>query len=571
LKKTNARKKIKYGKWQFFQTSHEEQKQIASTFNLHPITAQVLINRGLRDAGSVSNFFNPRLTLLQSPWEIKGMEEATAIIKKNIEEQKKILVFGDYDVDGVTGVSLLFSALKTLGGRVFYYIPHREKEGYGLNKKVIQACHKKNFQLIITVDCGITAIEEIKLARHLGLEVVITDHHRPAPKLPEASAIVNPKTAPDVTPACRELSGVGVVLKLVQALSEKIGAFNWENHLDLVALGTVSDIVPLTGENRILVTEGLKILNSGVRPGIRQLSKFAGLLDLDTYEISYLLGPRLNAAGRLDHARTSIELLLTKEEEKAALLARKLDLLNRERQQICSLVREAATELIEKKPEIKKQNLLILEGEHWHPGVIGIVASQLAEEYAKPVIIIALDGTIGRGSGRSWGDFDIHEIFSGLENLFINFGGHRQAIGFQIERRRLEILKNSLEERTAHLNKDDFLPALQIEAEITLHDARPELVAELSGLAPFGEGNPVPVLAASRLKPIDYRLINNRHLKLSFAAGTNLLEAIGFDMAEDLETVKNSATLDLAFILENNNYGRRGGVQLNLRSLRPAE
>lgn len=558
---------VKYQNWHLTEIPADDKKKLASTLNLNSVTAQVLINRGYQDPVSVSRFFNPRLSLLNSPWLLSGMEKAVELIQKNIQNQKKILIFGDYDVDGTTGVSLLFSCLKNFGADVFYYIPHREKEGYGLNAKVITACKKKGFNLIITVDLGIANIEEARLAHSLGLELIITDHHEPGPELPQAEAIINPKISKSPT-VFKELSGVGVVFKLVQALSEKMGSFDLENALDLVALGTVADIVPLQDENRILVVEGLKILNSFRRPGLRYLSQLAGLDEVNTREISYMLGPRLNAAGRIDHARTSIELLLAEEEKKACLLAKRLDLLNRERQQIGSFVKEAALENLLLKPNLENEKILIIEAEHWHAGVIGIVASQIAESFQVPVIIITFDGKIGRASGRSFGEINLHNLFKGLENLFINFGGHSQAVGFQIERKNLEILKKELRQRASSLAERE-LPVLKIDGIAELNEIDSSLLKELENFAPFGEGNEKPVLACCGLKPIDYQIVGKNHLKLAFAEGNTLVEAIGFEMSSELENIKDSP-VDLAFVLEENTYSRKNAVQLNLKSIRTA-
>lgn len=565
-KKLNA-KKIKYEKWDFVSPPEDDPKKLAALLNLNPVIVQILLNRGLKDPQAVSRFFNPRLSLLTSPWEIAGISTAVKIIEASLKNKEKILIFGDYDVDGITGSSLLFLVLKALGAEVYYYIPHRQKEGYSLNKQVISACGKKGFNLIITVDCGINSLEEVRLARNLGLKVIITDHHKAGEELPEASAIVNPKLEKTERPF-RNLSGVGVVFKLVQALSEKNNCFDLESALDLVALGTVSDIVPLQDENRILVAEGLKILNNGQRPGLRYLSQAAGMKKVDTWEISYLLGPRLNAAGRIDHARTSMELLLTQEEEKASFLATKLNLLNRERQQICAMVLEAV--LAKLSPtETEKDNILIIEGEHWHSGVIGIVASQVAEIYQRPVIIISLEGRYGKGSGRSWAEFNLYQLFKGLEKLFVTFGGHSQALGFKIEQSQIGILKKELQKRAGLLLAQKSQPTLKVETAVALGEIEETFFKDLQRLAPFGEGNREPVLAAFNLNPIDYTVVADRHLKLIFAQGNNLVEAIGFDMADELPLAR-SGPLDLAFVLEEKFFAGRSNLQMNLKSIRQA-
>ncbi len=466
--------------------------EVYSEHTFSPFTQALLASRGI-PPDAVEDFLSPRMEALSSPFLLPGMSRAVDRIVQALRARERILVHGDYDADGVVSTALLVRNLRRLGGDVLSYIPDRFEEGYGLSAEGVEFAKSSGASLIITVDCGITAVEEVELARSYGIDVVITDHHIPQERLPEAVALVNPRLMRDG----EELAGVGVVFKLLDALYTTLGrdkaSLYWD--LDLVALGTVADLMPLVGENRILVHYGLKVLSQTRKAGLKALQEVARLRGktINPWHISFIFGPRLNVAGRLRHARLALELLTTPEGQKALELARLLDQENRRRQSLERKIVEEATRKIETS-SLRDHPVLVVEGEGWHEGVIGIVASRLVERYERPALVIAVEDGWGKGSGRSVPGFHLFQALYAHRHLLEAFGGHRMAAGLRLRRERIPELREAL---VAYVDQElPEPPEPEVEVDFVLPDPAwledPRLPEEFRRMEPFGMGNPYP-------------------------------------------------------------------------------
>ena len=553
-------------KWKLPKENPELSKQLSQKTNISQIASQVLINRGITTSSEVRNFLNPPDYTPKQCSYIPKLKEAAELILKSIKNN--ILIFGDYDVDGITGTALLYEVLTSLGCNVRYYIPHRFNEGYGLNKNVIDLCKNEGIPLIITVDCGINNIEEIKYANENQIDVIITDHHSPPPILPPANVIINPKLNTQNNPGFN-LSGVGVAFKLAEALyflSKK--NINLEGYLDLVALGTISDIVPLLDENRLLTIHGLKRLNQTKRSGLKHLCQIARIKPpYGSREIGFYIGPRLNAAGRLEHASLSIELLLAPSSKEAVDIAQKLNKINSSRQKISKHIKEDVENKIKNEIDLDKDKVIILSSCDWHPGVIGIVASQLSKKYSRPTVLISENEDSCRGSARSISNFNIFKIFQKINENLIDFGGHAEAVGFVIKKNKIQDLKLQLTHLiNKALDENKLSPLINIDTSIKAKDISLNTARELLLFAPYGQKNPQPTLACYDLNILDYTLVGGgQHLKATFTDknGEILLDAIGFNMPSHIKTL-NNGKVALAFSLEVNNYYNYETTQLKL-------
>jgi single-stranded-DNA-specific exonuclease len=566
--------------WVYYPKKPEIQDIICRTFNLSLITSQILINRGINTKEEANIFFNSNLSMLHNPFLMKGMENAVNRIEKAIVNREKIIIYGDFDVDGITATAVVLLFFKAIGADVTYYIPHRIKEGYSLNLKTLENLLKKNPQLFITVDCGISNVKEVDKLKELGIDVIITDHHEIHNRLPNADAILNPLQK-DCSFPFKHLSGVGISFNLIMALRNRLrkkGFFkkkpppNLKDYLDLVTLGTLGDIVPLLDENRIFVKHGLSILTKSNRPGIIALKEIAGLTkeeEVTPNTSLFRLIPRLNATGRLDSASLSLELLITNNYRHALKLARKLDQDNTKRQKLEEKVVKDVRKKLEEDSYLLNQKILVLASSRWHPGVIGIAASRLSEEYCRPTILIALDEEqeIGRGSARSLEGIHIYEILKCCEDLLLYFGGHKYAAGFSIYGHKInefkEKIKKTAEEK---IGMSELEKILYIDGEIDLNEIKPELVEEFERLAPFGPSNPEPTLCSKGIEVIQSRIVGKNHLKLFLKDSYRKLDAIGFNMAElfpsDLQRIK------AAFIPQFNNWQGERNIQLKLRDIK---
>jgi single-stranded-DNA-specific exonuclease len=553
--------------------------EISKELNISPILAKVLMNRGLTSVSEIKPFLTCTADDLHSPFIFYEMTKAVKLVEKNIESQKKILVYGDYDVDGITATTLLYQFLKSQKADVQYYIPDRMKEGYGLNKEAIEWAGREGFSLIITVDCGISSLEETELAKSLGINMIITDHHQPPVHLPEADAIINPTVLESGYPF-PDLAGVGVAWKFAQAIylnsvDQQIEGVILPEYLDLVSLGTIADVVDLTGENRIIVKMGLEAIASTTRPGLQALLDVAGIKGekVDATQVSFLLAPRLNAAGRLSNARIGVRLLSSSDRDYCRDQAKILNMENCRRQTIEKAIFDEAMEMIENNHELQENLVLVLASERWHPGVIGIVASRLVERFYRPVILMTLEGEVAKGSARSIDNFHMYQALEHCKDLLIQFGGHKQAAGLKLTVHNIEAFRLKINEwAQAVLRKEDLIPIIQIDVDKEIDGSEERLAREISRLAPYGQGNPYPVFSFHDLRVKESRVVgaNSAHLKIKFESEGKTLEGIGFNMSGHLAWLNDRDRVDVAGTLEINNWNGCETAQLVLKDIQPA-
>lgn len=553
----------------------EESLALVKTLGVSPILAKILINRGMEEVSEAEKFLFPKLTDLKDPFDIPNIRTAALRVLRARDLKEKVLVFGDYDVDGVTGTAILIHTLKLLGLEVSYYIPHRYGEGYSLSLEAVRKIAESGVKLIITVDCGIASAIEVEEANALGTEVIVTDHHQLPARLPAAFAIVNPKQIVGYHPS-KNLSGAGVAFKFAWALLREAGikdSIFLTSLLDLAGLGTISDVVPLTGENRVLAAVGLRWLNERKRVGLKHLAEAASLYGpLNENHIYFGLGPRLNAAGRLAHASKSVELLLAEDPVLAQQIALELNRINGERQDLGALVKEEVLSQIDQE-YLEQNKLILLWGEGWHPGVIGIVAQQLVELYYRPTVLVGVKDGVGRGSARSIEGLNIYELLDSCRDLFWDFGGHEGAAGFEIPSENISELNRRLRmEADQILQPEDLIGKIKIDAEIPPAYITLNLVKELERLAPFGEGNPEPVFMMRGVSLSDFKQVGSegKHLKLWFKKEGLGFEAIGFGLGKFAEEISFSKNYDLVFNLETSDYNGFEEVQISLIDLREA-
>jgi single-stranded-DNA-specific exonuclease len=526
-------------------------KTLSYELSISPVIAQLLINRGIKTSADAEKFLNPQLKQLLDPLSFPDMPLAVNFIRKAVKNKDRILIFGDYDVDGVTSLALLENTLKALGADVTHYIPHRVNEGYGLSKDICRICREKGIKLLVTADCGTNSAALIKQLRENKIEVIVTDHHESSSSDSRdfASALINPKIK-DCLYKFRDLAGVGVAYKLCQALTGQ----PLQNDLDLVCLGTIADSVPLIGENRVIARQGLKAIASTKRLGLRTLIDSSGIKDkaITPESVSFILGPRINASGRLDTAEISLELLTADDPQEALRLAKVVEGHNRQRQKIESGIMEEAQELINKEVNFKQHQVMVVAKEGWHLGVLGIVASKLADRFYRPAILISVKDGLCRGSGRSIESF---HLFNGLlecESLLDNFGGHSHAIGMVIPQENIEEFRRKINDFARQtLSFQDLIPSISVDMELKLEDLNHEFIEDLEKLAPFGQGNPEPLFYSRnlRLKGAP-RLYSRDTLKFWVTDGNLTYSAIGFGMGGLLESLVNSQGLDLIYRLK---------------------
>jgi single-stranded-DNA-specific exonuclease len=498
---------------------------------VHPLLAQLLYNRGISEPSQAELFLSADKRLEADPFLLPDIHQAVSRTYQALLSGEQIAIYGDFDADGITATALLVQGLSALGGKVIPYIPHRYREGYGLQVATLEKLHKQGISLVITVDTGVTAIAEIQKARKMGMDIIVTDHHLPLASLPPALAVVNHKRN-DSTCQSTELAGVGVAFKFLQALLKGSGHDELLNKLlDLVALGTITDMIPLTGDNRYWVKHGLELINNTERIGLQEMMRCASLKpgNLDTESVSWILGPRLNAAGRLDDAATSYQLLLTQDRREAASLASNLEEKNAKRQRLTSeLLEQARESIISSGTDLP---LLMTGDESYSTGVMGLVAGRLSEEFYRPVILFKFGPETCRGSGRSIPEFNLMEALKDCRDLLSNFGGHTKAAGFSVPTANLtQLQKRLLAIAEAQLTGLDLRPHIDIEAEVPLSVFTDNTFKEIQSLAPFGAGNPLPAFVSRHVEIIDQRQIGNHgeHLGLKLKQGGTVWDAIGF-------------------------------------------
>lgn len=547
---------------------------LADNLGLGSLTARILACRGVTDLPAARAFLASRLADLPDPFLMQGMSKATARLATALEQGEKIAIHGDYDVDGISGTTLLVDVLRQLGAQVEYHIPLRLKDGYGLSAEALQLAASHGVRVAVSVDCGVSAVAEAKLARELGLDLIITDHHQVPEIRPEALAILNPHQSDCAFPA-KELAGVGVAFMLLVGLRKVLrdrGYFQGRKEpdlrlgLDLVALGTIADIAPLQGLNRTLTKLGLQLLNESRRPGVQALREVAGVKEVSCSAVGFRLAPRLNAAGRLEDAALGVQLLLTESVAEAKELAALLDGFNRERQ---TLEQETLRQAVERLEGLSNDlHSIVLADERWHPGVIGIVASRLVERYGRPTVLIALDEGKGKGSGRSIRGFHLYQGLAACAGHLLGFGGHEYAAGLSIEMERVEDFARNFEALAkSRLTADDLQPQLWHDGEVLIEELGEREVVSLEGLAPFGAGNPEPCLVLRGVRVQQLQPVGEGHLRFTARQGGYSLACIAFGLAERAAQLQGE--IDLLGVPGLNEWRNQKTVQLRVKDFRP--
>ncbi|HLQ66040.1 MAG TPA: single-stranded-DNA-specific exonuclease RecJ [Candidatus Limnocylindrales bacterium] len=548
--------------------------ELAAQLGVSDTFARLLANRGFTSAAQVQSFLVPSTDRLLDPSSMRDMDRAVDRVLQALAANEPILVFGDYDVDGITSTSLLTATLAKMGARVSYFIPDRIRDGYGFSERGVEVARKRRIRLVITADCGITATREVAMARDSGIDVIVTDHHEPLGELPQAAAVLNPKRK-DCTYAFKELAGVGVVFKLVQGLAARrpdlLPPEFVFRHLDLVALGTIADVVPLVGENRVFAKIGLERLCHSDKPGIVALKEVAGLRTrrVESGHVAYILAPRINAAGRLGNAESGVRLLLSTDPREAAIIAESLEEDNANRKKIDESTLEDALQLL-KSHGADLPPAIVLWSDRWHPGVLGIVASRLIERFHRPTILIASDGDEGKGSGRSIPGFDVCQALQECREYLLGFGGHSYAAGLTIKTEFLEAFREKLcAVVSARVKPEDFIPKLSIDGPMDLGHLNEELVELLDRLAPFGIGNAEPLFVADDVTlSLPPSVVSRNHLKLTIRQDGRDLDCIGFGMGHLAGAIhSNGGRLSVAFVPTINVWQNRSRLQLKLRDI----
>lgn len=557
-------------------------KNISCTLGIPLIVAELMAERGISNACEAEEFLNADLMDIKSPYLLTDMDKAVQRLIEAVEKGEKIRIYGDYDVDGVTSICILMDVLGKLGAKTDYYIPDRVSEGYGVNPDAVFSAAEDGISLMITVDCGITASSEVELARTLGIDVIITDHHVPDKVIPAAIAVINPKRD-DVNYPFYDLAGVGVAYKLASALLAAIGNTQCslnspEDYLDFVALGTIADVCPLTKENRIFAKRGLERLSRTDNPGLKALIEICGLTDraITAGLVGFVIAPRLNAAGRIHDASLCTELLLTDSSEKAMSIAKLLDDINCKRQEMEMEIFEEALSMVKTVNGRPVDDILVLANKRWHPGIIGIVASRLVKEFNRPSIMVSLAGDEGRGSGRSIPGFNLYKALSECSESLLHFGGHKNAAGIILSHNKIDEFRQSINEIGRRvLKKDDFLPKIICHRELTLNEINLEIAESIAMMAPFGVQNPTPLFLSTGVKLEEYRGIGmgGRHLKLKLSQSGTVHDGIGFNLGHMVSTFYSHRinAVDLVYSIEINEWDGRIQPQLNIKDLRVTE
>ena len=545
--------------------------EVAAQCGVNEFAALVLNARGFDTAEAVTAFLDVR-PQLSDPWLLKDMDKAVERIRQAVENQEKITVFGDYDADGVTATALLYSYLEMLGADVYAYIPSRMTEGYGLSEAVCRRIAENGTTLIVTVDNGIGAIEEARVLKKLGVDLVVTDHHRAGAVLPDCCAVVDPYRADDECPF-KELAGVGVALKLAAAMEDGEYDALLDDYADIVAIGTVADIVPLVCENRLIVLAGLAAMNNRTRCGIEALRKVAGYADkeLNSLGIAFTLAPRINAAGRMGSARQALQLLLTEDEEEAMRLAKEIDHANLERQETESTIFAQVEEYLDRYPAQRNDRVLVVAGKQWHSGVIGIVASRLVERYGRPSIVISLeDGSVAKGSGRSVDGFSLYEALCYAGETLVQYGGHTLAAGFSVLPEKIDNFRRKINEYAATVG--DISPSINIDCRLNPAHISVHILDALQDLEPFGAGNPAPMFGLFGMQIESIKgMGNNRHLRLMLSRSGAHITAVRFGIGPDEFPYQKGDTVDLAVRIDKNVYMGETRISIQIRDIRPAD
>ena len=587
IKMNSNFKSIKY-KWIYNSVDKNLIEETAYKHNMPKPVAELMLKKGISSPDDIENFFNGSLKSLRNPFEISDMEKAAERIAKAVMNHERICIYGDYDVDGITATALLYIFLMQCGANVSYYIPNRLEEGYGLNKEAVKEIAARKTNLIITVDCGISAVQEVLEASIHGMDIIITDHHQPSKELPVAAyAIINPMREDDTYPN-KTLAGVGVAFKTVMALRfvlKKYDFFKQEvpnirNLLDIVTLGTIADVMPLVDENRIFVRHGLELMSGeNVRIGIDELKKTVENLSaskkMKTSNIGFQLAPRINAMGRMASSEKSFKLLVTQNRSEAKQLALELDNENKYRQMIERDILQQTYDIKKKNQYAELQSGLVIASDNWHPGVIGIVASRVVDKYFKPTVILTEDNGVYKGSARSIPGFHLYDGLSSLSDILISFGGHKYAAGVKLEKKNLEEFRNRFNEVVkTSLKEEDFIPEIYIDAEIDSKDITNEVMQWLEKLEPYGQGNKEPVFFMKKVFKYQVETFvgkNFNHLKCVFEKNGLIFEAIGYNMKEYKSLMAENDKFDILFSLVHNTWKNTKVIQLNLKDIKKSD
>lgn len=558
-------------KWECYNIDDNKVEELVEQKHISNLLASILVNRGITEEKELEVFLNPTRKDFYDPFLLPDMEIAVDRIIKAVNNKEKIMIYGDYDADGITSVSVLKKYLNQIGLETGEYIPNRLNEGYGLNKEAILKIYNMGYKLMVTVDCGISGLEEVEYANTLGIETIITDHHEPAEQLPNAVAVIDAKRKDNIYPF-NQLAGVGVVFKLIQAISIKLNLDEKEylKYLDLVCIGTISDIVPLVDENRVIAKLGLKLIEQTPNIGLRTLLNIANFKKIDSNAISFGVAPRINACGRMGAQEEALKLFLTEDKQEALKIAKNLVKFNQERQNTEKQIFEDVIQEIEKNND-KEKKCIVLAKENWHHGIIGIVSSKVTEMYYKPSILICLEGDMGKGSGRSVPGFDLYNALSKCNNYIEKFGGHSMAIGISIKKENFEKLKAEIEKCAEESNISDIMPIINIDKRINLKDISIEEAKSLELLEPFGEANKMPIFLIQNLKIDSIRALSDgKHLKLTLKQDNYIIDTIGFNMGELSKQYLLGDKVDVVGTIEINTFGNKENIQMNLKDIRKA-
>jgi single-stranded-DNA-specific exonuclease len=548
---------------------------LAQELGIPDVLALILLKRGIDCFDKARTYFRPDLEELHNPFLMKDMDIAVDRLHRALEKGEKILVYGDYDVDGVSGSSLFYLILsRMVGSKAMYYIPDRISEGYGLSKQPIQEYAEKGVSLILTIDCGVTAVEEIRFAKELGVDVVVCDHHEPGDELPPAVAILDPKR-PDCPYPFKELAGVGVGFKFMQALYRRLGLTDSEldEYMDIVAIGSCADIVPLVDENRILVRHGLDRVNYNPRYGVKALLESSGIdrKEITVSLVVFVIAPRINAVGRMGDARRAVQLFTSPNLQRARTLARELERENRVRRDVDETTFKEALEIVETKLDIENDYAFVVYKRDWHPGVIGIAASRIVEKYYRPTIMISVVDGIGKGSARSISNFNIYEAIKECSEYLVAFGGHKYAAGLAIQEEKIppfiEKFKKIAREK---ITEKDLVPAIRIDCEVKLSDFDERLIRLLKLMGPFGPLNLRPVFVSNSLKVVgEASIVGTNHLKLCLEQDGVQMNAIGFNLGDRLDEItQNNGVIDCAYVVEENFWNGKKELQIRLKDIK---
>lgn len=556
-------------RWKFKQYDHEVSNKLCQSLRIHPVICDMLSSRGISSFEEAKDFFRPSLNQLHDPFLMKDMKIATDRIIHAIKSNEKILIYGDYDVDGTTAVSVVFDFLQFIypSKQIEYYIPDRYKEGYGLSSAGIEYAEKNKFNLLITLDCGIKSVELIQLAKDKQIDCIVCDHHLPGNQLPPAVAILNPKQ-PDCTYPCKELCGCGVGFKLIQALCLQLGLEEslFTKYLDLVATAIAADIVSITGENRTLAFFGLKKANENPNTGIRALIEQSNLkTPLSINSLSFVIGPRINAAGRMGDAKRAVSLFIEKDIFRAKEIALTLQSENNNRKEADSSITDEALLQINQDDTAHLKKTIVVFNEHWHKGVLGIVASRLLEKYYKPTIVLTKSGDFYTGSARSIAGFNMYEGLDKCSHLLHAFGGHYFAAGMTVAPSQIELFKETFETVANEvLSSDDMIPEIEIDADIQLKDINQSFYHILEQMEPFGPDNTKPVFCVRNVFNAGCRVVKEDHLRFEVMQDNFSINGIGFQLAEKYERLDRPAKMDIVFTMEENHFNGRTSLQMKV-------